>query len=117
MIAPLRHLLGWIVSAFSSRESLILENLALRQQLLALHAKRPRRRLTAVHKLFWVMLRRVWSGWNKPLILVTPRTVVGWHRAGFGLYWRWVSRARPGGGRRGGTKEIRGCCFRRVAGV
>jgi hypothetical protein len=75
MIAPLRHLLGWIVSAFSSRESLILENLALRQQLLALHAKRPRRRLTAVHKLFWVMLRRVWSGWNKPLILVTPRTV------------------------------------------
>jgi hypothetical protein len=36
MIAPLRHLLGWIVSAFGSREGLILENLALRQQLLAL---------------------------------------------------------------------------------
>ena len=28
MIAPLRHLLGWIVSAFGSREGLILENLA-----------------------------------------------------------------------------------------
>jgi hypothetical protein len=27
------------------------------------------------------MLRRVWSGWKGPLILVTPRTVVGWHRA------------------------------------
>jgi hypothetical protein len=37
----LRHLVGWTVSAFSSREYLILENLALRQQLLALHAKRP----------------------------------------------------------------------------
>src|SRR5450759_1341351 len=60
MIAPLRHLLGWFVSAFGSREGLILENLALRQQLLALHAKRPRRRLTALHKLFWVALRRLW---------------------------------------------------------
>src|ERR1700752_4883108 len=47
MIVPLRHLLGWIVSAFSSREDLILENLALRQQLLTLHATRPRRRLRA----------------------------------------------------------------------
>src|ERR1700676_5095652 len=64
----LRHLLGWIVSAFSSREDLILENLALRQQLLTLHATRPRRRLTALHKLLWVALRRFWSGWTKPLV-------------------------------------------------
>ena len=54
MIVSLRHLLGWLVSAFSSREDLILENLALRQQLLSLHANRPRRRLTALHRLFWV---------------------------------------------------------------
>jgi hypothetical protein len=93
MIASLRHVLGWMVSAFSSREDLILENLALRQQLLALHAKRPRRRLTALDKLFWVALKTFWSGWTKPLVLVTPRTVVGWHRAGFRLYWTWVSRA------------------------
>jgi hypothetical protein len=30
MIATLRHLLGWILSALSSREHLIVENLALR---------------------------------------------------------------------------------------
>jgi len=72
MIVSLRHLLGWMVSAFSSREDLVLENLALRQQLLALHATRPRRRLTALHKLFWVALRTFWSGWTKPLVLVTP---------------------------------------------
>src|SRR5712692_218617 len=54
MIVSLRHFFGWMVSAFSSREDLVLENLALRQQLLALHAKRPRRRLPALHKLFWV---------------------------------------------------------------
>jgi hypothetical protein len=59
MIVSLRHFFGWMVSAFSSREDLVLENLALRQQLLALHAKRPRRRLPALHKLFWVALRNV----------------------------------------------------------
>src|SRR6516162_4646227 len=54
MIVSLRHLLGWIISSFRSREDLVLENLALRQQLLALHAQRPRTRLTALHKLVWV---------------------------------------------------------------
>src|ERR1700694_302613 len=115
MIVSLRHLLGWFVSAFSSREDLILENLALRQQLLALHAKRPRHRLTALHKLFWVVLRRLWAGWKKPLILVTPRTVVGWHQAGFRRYWRWLSRTRQRGGRKSVSKEIRALIFRMVA--
>ena len=45
MIVLLRHFVGWRIGAFQSREDLILENLALRQQLLTLHAKRPRRRL------------------------------------------------------------------------
>src|SRR2546426_5439194 len=115
MIVWLRHLLGWMVSAFSSREDLILENLALRQQLLALHAKRPRRRFAALHKLFWVALRTFWSGWTKPLVLVTPRTVVSWHRAGFRLYWTWVSRAKRVGGRKRVSKEVRTLIFRMVA--
>src|SRR6202140_660725 len=115
IVTLLRHLLGWAVSAFSSRENLILENLALRQQVLALHAKRPRRRLTALHKLFWVVLRSLRSEWERSLILVTPRTVVGWHRAGFQLYWTWVSRARRVGGRRRVSKEVRALIFRMAA--
>jgi putative transposase len=115
MILRLRHSLGWIVSAFGSRQDLILENLALRQQLLALHAKRPRRRLSAWHKLFWVMLRGLWSAWKKPLVLVTPRTVVGWHRAGFRLYWKWLSRTRRLGGRKSVSKEIRALIARMAA--
>jgi hypothetical protein len=39
MFVRLRHLLGWVFSVFRSREELLLENLALRQRLLALHAK------------------------------------------------------------------------------
>jgi hypothetical protein len=45
MIVLLRYFLGWLVGTFGSREDLILENLALRQQLLIRHATRPRPRL------------------------------------------------------------------------
>ena len=115
MIVWLRHFLGWPRSVFCAREDLILENLALRQQLLALHAQRPRRRLNSSHKLFWVVLRRLWARWKEPLILATPRTVVGWHRAGFRLYWKWLSRARSRGGRKPVSKEIRALVFQMVA--
>ncbi len=87
MIATLRHLFGWVGDCFRSREDLILENLALRQQLLALHAKLPRPRLGLAEKVFWLALRRFWSGWKKSLVVVTPQTVIRWHRAGFRLYW------------------------------
>src|ERR1700757_3347348 len=106
MISWLRHLIGWVISAFRSREDLILENLALRQQLLALRTRRPRRRLSALHKLFWIVLRRLWVGLRKPLILVTPRTVVGWHRAGFRLYWRVIFGVDKAGGRKPVAKRF-----------
>jgi hypothetical protein len=43
---------------------------------------------------------------------VKPETVVGWHRAGSRLYWRW--RSRPLGGRPKITAEIR-VLIRRLA--
>ena len=107
MFSSLRHLFGWILSAFGSHTHLVLENLALRELLLELHAKRPRRRLSPRHKLFWVVLRRVWSGWQKPLVLVTPRTVIAWHQAGFRLYWKWLSRTQRTGGRQPISRQIR----------
>ena len=113
MFVRLRHLLGWVFSVFRSREELLLENLVLRQQLLALHAKRPRP--SSVDKLFWVVLRKVWSGWKRSLILVTPETVVRWHRTGFRLYWSWISRARKVVGRKPISREVRDLIFRLVA--
>jgi hypothetical protein len=41
IVTSLRHLLGWVVSAFRSRADLSLENLALRQQLLAIPPSAP----------------------------------------------------------------------------
>jgi transposase InsO family protein len=93
----------------------MLENLALRQQLLALHAKRPRPRLSSFDKLFWVALRKMWAGWRTSLILVTPRTVIRWHRTGFRLYWAWLSRRRMPFGRKPISREVRELIFRMVA--
>ena len=40
-------------------------------------------------RLFWVLLRQLWSDWAEALTIVNPTTVVGWHRAGFRLFWSW----------------------------
>src|ERR1700730_4429058 len=91
---------GMLVRLFSGRRSLILENLALRQQLVTLKRRHPRPRLDLLEKLFWVSARRVWSAWKQSLIIVTPETVVRWHRTGFCIYCRLISRARRQVGRR-----------------
>ena len=93
MTDTFRLLLGTILCLFRARRSLLLENLAFRQQLAALKRRRPRPRLTVFDKLFWVFARKYWSGWKQALIVVNPETVVRWHRLGFALYWRVISKA------------------------
>lgn len=85
-----------VLRVFHSQRQLLLENLALRQQLLVLKRSVPRPHLRTTDRFFWVILRRYWSRWTKVLVLVSPRTVIGWHRLGFRLFWRWKSR-RSGG--------------------
>jgi putative transposase len=48
-------------------------------------------------------------------MVVTPETVVRWHRAGFRLYWSLISRARQQVGRRKVSKEVRDMIFQMVA--
>jgi putative transposase len=78
------------------RGRLVLENLALRQQVAVLRRSIPRPRLRTWDRLFWAWLSRWWAGWKGALLIVTPATVVALHRQGFRLYWRWKSRGRPG---------------------
>ena len=54
--------------------------------------KQPRPKLNRFDRLFWVVVRRIWTNWSEALILVKPDTVVSWHRAGYRLFWRWRSR-------------------------
>ena len=101
----LLSLLAAIRVFFRSRSDTALEVLALRQQVAVLKRKRPRPKLNSWDRLFWTTLRRCWSRWPDVLVLVKPDTVIGWHRAGFRLYWRW--RSRPRGGRPKITEDIR----------
>ena len=91
---------------FRSRNDLSFEVAALRLQLIVLKRKCPRPRLRRTDRIFWVALRRLWSRWSEALIIIQPETVVGWHRAGFRLFWRWRSRAAKFG-RPTTTPEIR----------
>ena len=84
-----------------------LENLALRQQLVALRRRRPRLRLTVFDRFFRILAHRFWSGWKQVLMVVTPETVVRWHRAGFRWYWSLISKVRKPAGRRPTSKEVR----------
>jgi hypothetical protein len=61
--------LGTFRRIFCTRQSLMLENLALRQQLAVLNRKHPRARLGPLDKLFWVVVRGFWSQWKDALVL------------------------------------------------
>jgi transposase InsO family protein len=78
-----------------SRSDLLLENVALRQQLNALIKTKPLPRLQPEERMLWVVLRRTWSRWQDALLLVQPETVAAWHRKAFRRYWTALSRA-PG---------------------
>ena len=104
-----------LVRLFHVRSSLLLENLALRQQLAVLKRQHPRARLSLIDRVFWISARRFWSGWKERLIIVTPETVTRWHRAGFQMYWRWISRVRRPVGRKRIPRQVRDLIFRMVA--
>jgi hypothetical protein len=103
--------LGVFIRIFHSRRSLLLENLALRQQLTVLKRKHPKPKLRLLDILFWVVTHRFWSGWKQSLIVVTPDTVVRWHRARFRLYWSFISKVRRQVGRKRLSKEVRDLIF------
>ncbi len=89
-------LLIWSLRALlKSSDSLVIENLALRQQLAAYDRCQKRVHVKPQERIFWVALSKAWASWRSALIMVKPATVIAWHRRGFQRYWRWRSR-KPG---------------------
>jgi len=77
-----------------SRSALAAENLFLRKQLAFYQERKIKpRRFDNVTRFILVLLSHAFA-WNDALVNVTPRTFIGWQRAGFRLFWRWKS--RPG---------------------
>src|SRR5215470_9899133 len=91
MLELVRLLVATLVAAIHRHQRLLVENLLLRQQLqVALRSQRSSR-LRARDKLFWLLVRRLHQDWRRHLLLVRPETVLGWHRRGWRLFWRWRS--------------------------
>ena len=100
------ELIFWIFRlTFTNRNKLLLENLALRQQLVVQQRSVARIKQQNQDCFFWSLLSQLWTDWKFNLFIVKPETVVKWHRQGFKLYWRWKSRSKPG--RPKVSKEIR----------
>src|ERR1700704_2984419 len=98
MITLLAAVIFLLSFRLRSRASLELEVVALRHQLSVVRRQRPGRvRLLRADRFLWVWLYRIWPQALNAVVLVTPPTVVGWHRRGFRLYWRWRSRSRGPG--------------------
>ncbi len=90
--AILKAILGALVAALRPRASLVVENLALRQQLAIHQRATPRPQLRPIDRMFWIALSRVWSRWSDALAIVKPETVIAWHRRGYARFWAWKSR-------------------------
>jgi hypothetical protein len=67
----------WIIHVFrllnvlaSADRNLVLENLALRQQLAIYRRSAARPTLRWSDRLFWLGLRRAWPGWKSALVVV-----------------------------------------------
>jgi putative transposase len=94
VIDLMADLLRWLLLAFRSSQSIQAENLFLRRQL-ALYIERgvKHRRLDAVTRIGLTFLSRLFD-WRDALPVVSPATLIRWHRAGWRLFWRMESRPR-----------------------
>ena len=83
------------------RQHLVLENLALRQQLAVLTRQSRRPKLQPADRLFWSFLSQLWSRWRSAMVLVQPdlrESPLGQHaRAGPPRAGRIIARPVLGG--------------------
>ncbi len=81
-----------------SKAELVVENLALRQQIATLVRARTRPAIDDAECAFWVALRASWAGWASRLFIAQADTVARRHRERFRRHWARISREqhRPG---------------------
>jgi putative transposase len=98
MLDLLWLMLAAVRAACRQRNDLVMENLLLRHQLAVLTRptrQRPRGRWRRLDRLLWVLIRCLRRDWQRHLVIVTPETVIRWHRRGWRLSWRWPTAAQP----------------------
>ena len=97
MTGLFHFILAILASPLKSKLRLEAENAMLRHQLIILRRRvHGRVRLTNHDRWFFIRLYRWFPSTLKVLGIVRPETLLRWHKAGFGRYWRWKSRRRGG---------------------
>ena len=87
----------FVICWFRRRRDLVLEVMALRQQVAVLRRNVKRPRFTEGDRLFWVLYSKVVDGWEKALLIARPRTVIDWKKRRFQRFWARISRRRRPG--------------------
>ncbi len=106
MIGLVGLLFRFLIALFKSRQRLEAENAMLRQQLIILARRAPKRlRLTNTDRLVFIGLYRLFPSILSALLILKPESVLRWHCAGLRALWRWKS--RPRGGRPKIPAEVR----------
>ena len=79
-----------------SRTALSAEVLFLRKQLAFYEERQVQpRRLNDSARFSLILLSRL-CNWKEAMVIVKPETLIGWHRKGLKLFWKWKSQAgRP----------------------
>ena len=85
-----------LLALLRRRQQQAIVELALRQQLAVHVQKCARPKLSPLDRAFWVALSRFWPRWKDALVIVSPETVVRWHRRGFRSHWRSTSKPSAG---------------------
>ena len=80
-----------LLSLCRTQRQMVLENLALRHQILVLRRQGRRPQLRPMDRWLWIMLKAYWPNWKTAALIFQPETVIGWQRAGFRAFWRWKS--------------------------
>jgi hypothetical protein len=73
-----------VIRAGKRHRDLVAEHLLRRHQLVVLTrpTRRRRVRVGSLDRLLWAFTRRQCRDWRRHLVVITPETVIRWHRAG-----------------------------------
>src|SRR5947209_609 len=85
---------GAVMGLTKSKPELLAENALLRQQLLVLNRQDKHPNFNPIDRFVLVLFASLVHNWKQVLLIIKPDTLLGWHRQGFRLLWKFKSKAK-----------------------